>query len=117
MELLLQKIEDGSLGSLIKFTFQYGATSTIDSNIFYVQGNTFTFQYGATSTTISVQFLSLYIKFTFQYGATSTEAFSILENLGQIFTFQYGATSTAIKCTSIETITYLHSNMELLLPL
>ena len=50
MELLLQSVWRQRDKPKLKFTFQYGATSTVEEYELLSQGNIFTFQYGATST-------------------------------------------------------------------
>ena len=50
MELLLPKMGCELLGNKQQFTFQYGATSTLNVLKQILPLKTFTFQYGATST-------------------------------------------------------------------
>ena len=93
MELLLLNSEDFQKELNDLFTFQYGATATIDNRKIYLKYLTFTFQYGATATDKYAPSFPYKFKFTFQYGATATSK--------QIF-----------RCSLKN---YLHSNMELLL--
>ena len=72
MELLLQSVWRQRDKPKLKFTFQYGATSTVEEYELLSQGNIFTFQYGATSTNILDKEYYKDLVFTFQYGATST---------------------------------------------
>ena len=104
MELLLRNITLNFLVIVNIFTFQYGATSTIEFQTMRKFYSTFTFQYGATSTNKLPIHSNKETKFTFQYGATSTQAYKFVIDREIKFTFQYGATSTFPLLSPLNTV-------------
>ena len=75
----------------------------------------FTFQYGSTYIKENAQQKLDYLKFTFQYGSTYIHKKNINLILTYKFTFQYGSTYIYLILPAHFEISYLHSNMVLLI--